>query len=367
VKALFSDREFNAKHRLGAVNSINWARILAQTVYYFLSYFHVKRSLSNSSSEIQYVVPTGNFGDVLAGFYAKRMGLPMAPLVVATNSNDILVRFWKTGRYEKIEQNPSHTEEIGAAEPAAGASDGKQAVGNVKETLSPAMDILVSSNFERLLWYLAYEAEGAEGLDADRRKRASSALDGWMSKVKSDGRVEVPTAVLTAAKRDFIAERVSDTEVHLLDLMARTACSRKCTDLGRHQALLWEQRCLCRRSSHCSRAVCRTAHHRSQVRTLSNLRTILLIAHFHFSLPTTVQVVLATAHPAKFSDAVEQALSTQQSFNFDRDVLPDELRGLLEKEKRVIDVEGPDVDLVKRVIESFAESRGLDGPENASV
>jgi threonine synthase len=80
-----------------------------------------------------------------------------------------------------------------------------------------------------------------------------------------------------------------------------------------------------------------------------------------------VQVVLATAHPAKFSDAVEQALSTQQSFNFDRDVLPDELRGLLEKEKRVIDVEGPDIDLVKRVIESFAESRGLDGPENASV
>ena len=111
VKALFADKAFNAKHRLGAVNSINWARILAQTVYYFLSYFHFLRqnasantsananssSTSPSSSlpenvDLQYVVPTGNFGDILAGYYAKRMGLPIGKLVVATNENDILAK-----------------------------------------------------------------------------------------------------------------------------------------------------------------------------------------------------------------------------------------------------------------------------------
>ncbi|TFY81289.1 hypothetical protein EWM64_g2723 [Hericium alpestre] len=85
VKALFADREFNAKHRLGAVNSINWARILAQTVYYFFAYFHVRAQLPPGDAELQFVVPTGNFGDILAGYYAKRMGLPMGKLVVATS------------------------------------------------------------------------------------------------------------------------------------------------------------------------------------------------------------------------------------------------------------------------------------------
>ena len=104
VKALFADKEFNSAHHLGAINSINWARILAQTVYYFLSYFHVRQQLSSAlrpsdlaNVKLQYVVPTGNFGDVLAGYYAKRMGLPIEQLVVATNSNDILARFWKSG------------------------------------------------------------------------------------------------------------------------------------------------------------------------------------------------------------------------------------------------------------------------------
>jgi len=203
VKTLFGDREFNAKHRLGAVNSINWARILAQTVYYFLSYFRVQAI--SPGARIQYVVPTGNFGDVLAGYYAKRMGLPMDKLVVATNSNDILARFWETGRYERVE---SDTE--AAAAPANGTSDGRQSVVAVKATLSPAMDILVSSNFERLLWYLAYEAEGGGSVDA-----ACGVVDGWMKSVKSNGRVEVPRTVLELAKRDFTAERVSDDQVRI--------------------------------------------------------------------------------------------------------------------------------------------------------
>ena len=199
VKALFSDKAFNAKHHLGAINSINWARILAQTVYYFLAYFSLCRGLPSSATPlIQFVVPTGNFGDILAGYYAKRMGLPMQSLAIATNANDILARFWKTGKYEKVESGPS---------------DGRQIVGGgVKETLSPAMDILVSSNFERLLWYLAFEMAGNNG------QIACETLSGWMGKVKNDGRVEVPIAILEAARRDFVAERVSDEQVRHLSV-----------------------------------------------------------------------------------------------------------------------------------------------------
>lgn len=99
VKALFADTEFNARHRLGAVNSINWARILAQTVYYFHAYLALVKA-KGEGVKVQFVVPTGNFGDVLAGWYATRMGLPTgAPLGIATNSNDILARFWATGVY----------------------------------------------------------------------------------------------------------------------------------------------------------------------------------------------------------------------------------------------------------------------------
>ena len=218
VKTLFADKEFNSKHHLGAINSINWARILAQTVYYFLSYFHLGRQLSATLSpsdladvKIQYVVPTGNFGDILAGYYAKRMGLPITKLVVATNSNDILARFWKSGAYEKVDSTSSTPQ--GPAGPAHGASDGKQSTeaGGVKETLSPAMDILVSSNFERLLWYLA--SEGLAESDAETRRGACETVSTWMQQVKSNGRVQVPTRVLELARRDFLAERVSDEQV----------------------------------------------------------------------------------------------------------------------------------------------------------
>ena len=206
---MFSDKAFNSQHCLGAINSINWARILAQTVYYFLAYFSLRRALAPSSKlSIQFVVPTGNFGDVLAGYYAKRMGLPMQSLGIATNANDILARFWKSGKYEKVASLPTGS---GETAPVNGASDGKQASGGgVKETLSPAMDILVSSNFERLLWYLAFEDAG------ENRQIACKTLSDWMGQVKSDGRVEVPIAVLEAARRDFVAERISDEQVWLL-------------------------------------------------------------------------------------------------------------------------------------------------------
>jgi len=220
VKALFADQPFNERYHLGAVNSINWARILAQTVYYFLAYFHVRSQIPHpESSELQFVVPTGNFGDVLAGYYAKRMGLPMGKLVVATNSNDILARFWRSGRYESVDSTLGGAAAAAAAPAPAQAQvqvqqgGKKPADGSVRATWSPAMDILVSSNFERLLWYLVYETSSDAASDGERRASAGATIDGWMKSVKSNGRVEVPVEVLELARRGFLAERVSDDQV----------------------------------------------------------------------------------------------------------------------------------------------------------
>ena len=132
VKALFSDLEFKAKYRLGAVNSINWARVMAQVVYYFYGAFRVMAR--TGSAQVSFTVPTGNFGDVFAGYVAYRMGLPIHRLVVATNENDILARCFQTGVYKR---------------------------GAVAATLSPSMDIQIASNFERYLYYLVGEDPAA--------------------------------------------------------------------------------------------------------------------------------------------------------------------------------------------------------------
>lgn len=215
VKSLFSDKEFNAAHRLGAINSINWARILAQIVYYFSAYFQLPEA---QRADVRFTVPTGNFGDILAGWYAKKLGLPMGELVVATNENDILERFFKTGRYE-AEDSEAAAATAGqseAPETAAvnGSSDGQQASssGGVKSTHSPAMDILLSSNFERLLFYLAQET-GGEGSEEEKRSRAQERLNGWMGEMKKHGRVDLGKDVRDAARTDFWAERVSDEQV----------------------------------------------------------------------------------------------------------------------------------------------------------
>ncbi|EIW79749.1 threonine synthase [Coniophora puteana RWD-64-598 SS2] len=352
VKTLFADTPFNAAHRLGAVNSINWARILAQTVYYFLAYFHVDEALraqgkkglgtSEGEREVQFVVPTGNFGDVLAGFYAQRMGLPMAKLGVATNANDILYRFWKSGRYEKVDSSSSSPQNGTATAPADGASDGKQASstgGGVKETLSPAMDILVSSNFERLLWYLAFAAS-PDSDDAARREKASATIADWMARVKSDGRVEVPTAILNAARADFVAGRADDAQI------TRTIQRTYDTPPAHYVA-----------DPHTAVAL----HVASEIERPQN----------------TTQIVLSTAHPAKFSSAVTQALVDDPSrsaaaagtkpFDFDA-VLPPAFRGLLDKERRVEEVAAPQIELVKAVIERFAVKEDVSGkPPTGSV
>jgi threonine synthase len=127
VKGLFNDLAFKEKYALGAVNSINWARVLAQVVYYFFGYFKVT---GKNGGEVLFSVPTGNFGDIFAGFVAKKMGLPIRRLLLATNENNILTRF---------------------------VNDGDYSLGNVVQTLSPSMDIQVASNFERYLYYLLDE------------------------------------------------------------------------------------------------------------------------------------------------------------------------------------------------------------------
>ncbi|MFT5130532.1 MAG: threonine synthase [Rhodothermales bacterium] len=124
MKELFADLAFKDEHRLGAVNSVNWARVLAQIVYYFYGAFRVQES--TGSDRVRVTVPTGNFGDIFAGYVATRMGAPVSNLVLATNENDILARFFATGLYSR---------------------------GNVHKTLSPSMDIQVASNFERYLYY----------------------------------------------------------------------------------------------------------------------------------------------------------------------------------------------------------------------
>lgn len=125
VKEIFGDLVFKNSHALGAVNSINWARVLAQIVYYFYAWARVRET--TGKNEICVSVPTGNFGDIFAGYLAKRMGLPIARLILATNANNILARFVRDGDYS---------------------------IGTVVETYSPSMDIQISSNFERYLFYL---------------------------------------------------------------------------------------------------------------------------------------------------------------------------------------------------------------------
>ena len=207
MKSIFSDETFNKKYHLGAVNSINWARILAQITYYFHAYFNLLRRVKSPDVRVEFVVPTGNFGDILAGYFAKQMGLPIARLVVATNENDILDRFFKTGRYEK---KPVHGADAEGGEVFDGVKAHEE---GAKETLSPAMDILVSSNFERLLWYLARECEAKALPEEQKSAKAGQVVKEWMDGVKIKGGIVVSEAVLKAAQRDFLSCRVSDEEV----------------------------------------------------------------------------------------------------------------------------------------------------------
>lgn len=179
VKAMFNDIDFRDRLQISGVNSINWARIMAQVVYYFTAAI----SLGSPDRKVSFTVPTGNFGDIFAGYVAKKMGLPIDRLVIATNENDILARTLKTGRYE---------------------------MRGVSATTSPSMDIQISSNFERLLF---------EAYDRD-----DSAIRAAMESLKQSGGFEIKPGALKAIRKEFRAGRASEKQVAstIRDTLAET-------------------------------------------------------------------------------------------------------------------------------------------------
>ncbi len=179
VKAMFNDIGFRDNVHLSGVNSINWARIMAQIVYYFTTAL----SLGSPDRKVSFTVPTGNFGDIFAGYCAKRMGLPIAKLVIATNDNDILARALRTGRYE---------------------------MRDVVATTSPSMDIQISSNFERLL----FDAFG----------RDSVAVRQCMDGLTQSRAFTIAPDALKSIKREFSAGKATQKQAAaaIRDMLART-------------------------------------------------------------------------------------------------------------------------------------------------
>lgn len=291
VKEAFNDKEFNDKYNVGAVNSINWARILVQMTYYFYAYFQLQKQTGEANPQAKFVVPTGNFGDILAGFYAKRMGLPSDKLVAATNSNDILYRFFQGANYSKSSD--------GSSEPV------------VHATLSPAMDILVSSNFERYLWYMAKENM------VDSPEQAGEIIKKWMDELKSSGTFTVPLTVFDAAKKEFESTKTTDQQTVDTIKNVYTSLSPKYI-LDPHSAVAVS-----------------TAERAIQAESDSENKNY---------------IALCTAHPAKFADAVDMALKGQEGYSFEQDVLPQEFKDFANKEKKHLYAETADIEVIKSII-----------------
>lgn len=334
VKTLFADPVINKTQNLAAVNSINWARILAQITYYFHAYFSLLRSSSfDPDSKVRFVVPTGNFGDILAGYFAKRMGLPVEKLVIATNENDILDRFWKSGYYEK--------KAVHGQQARGGlADDGVKAhEKGVKETLSPAMDILVSSNFERLLWFLAYEVYGTR--DRTKRETAGKMVKEWLENLRSHDGFGVDPPILELAKRDFESERVSDQETigsirHVFNMTSVRQVSNGQAQKTGKTAL---------------DGYVLDPH--SAIGVAASIRSIA-----RNPPPKNHHISLATAHPAKFANAVDLALKGQRGYQFES-ILPEQFIELEKKEKRVREVErGFNWEDIREIIRDELEKEG---------
>jgi threonine synthase len=243
VKAMFNDPALRDRLALSAVNSINWARIMSQVVYYFWAGL----KLGAPEQHLSFAVPTGNFGNVFAGYEARAMGLPIDQLVIGSNANDILVRFLETGTMEMTGVQPTNT---------------------------PSMDIQVSSNFERLLFDLV----GRDG------GQVTSILDGF----RENGKYSVNAKSLEAAQAIFYGARFDDQETKEI-----------ISDVYENADELIDPH---------------TAVGIAAARAQRRDRSVPMIA-------------LATAHPAKFPDAVEAATGV-------RPALPDHLADLFEREER---------------------------------
>ena len=247
LKDMFNDFEFRDHVRLAGVNSINWGRVLAQVVYYFSAAV----SLGAPAREVSFCVPTGNFGDIFAGYIAKRMGLPIGDLIVATNQNDILHRCLSGQGYRK---------------------------GTVHPSISPSMDIQVSSNFERAL----FDAYGRDG----------AAVAQLMDELGQGG-FDVSQGAMQSLQEIYRSSAASEgeTSATITDMLARTG------------------ELLC-------------PHTAVGVKVANELRN-----------RDTPMVTLATAHPAKFPDAVEAATGI-------RPPLPPRMADLYERDERLTRVPG---------------------------
>jgi threonine synthase len=227
VKALFNDLEFKEKYSLGAVNSINWARVLAQVVYYFWAWLRVTDS---AAKPVSFSVPTGNFGDIFAGYVAKRMGLPIEKLLLATNENNILTRFITQGDYS---------------------------LSGVVATVSPSMDIQVASNFERYLYHLFQE----------RPEKVKAAF----AELREKGSISFSDADLMRVRADFCSASVN--QIQTLETI--------------------------------------DSFYRETGYLLDPHSAVGVSAALELLPADTARICLATAHPAKFGEAVEKATGSQ--------------------------------------------------------
>ncbi|MDC0926252.1 threonine synthase [Candidatus Pelagibacter sp.] len=256
VKSMFADKIFSNEIRMSGVNSINWARIIAQSVYYFYSYFLAE----DKDRPLNFSVPTGNFGDVYAGYLAKKMGLPINKLVVATNQNDILHRAISKGSYE---------------------------VEKVTETISPSMDIQIASNFERLIYDLN---------DCDDAKTINAMKD-----IREKGKYIIDQERLNKINTDFLSSKMSEEEV--LETIKKVH-EKFDIVLDPHSAIGYGAF--------------------DKVNLSGN------------------NIVLATAHPCKFPDAIKNAINLKAE-------LPKELMYIL-SEKENFDIIDNNIDKVKQHI-----------------
>ena len=264
VKAMFNDDSFRARHTLSAVNSINWARIVAQIVYYVTS----AAELGAPDNEVAFAVPTGNFGNVFAGYAAKQMGAPINQLLVASNNNDILTRFFESGTME---------------------------TGDVCATLSPSMDIQVSSNFERLLFEL-YDRDG---------DKVAATMDNF----RDTGRYEVAREQLEHALRLFNGARYDD--------QATSAEIRRHFDATGDLI-----------DPHTAIALAAAREHRRD--------------------DNVPMVVVGTAHAAKFSDAVKDATGTAPT-------LPEHMSDILTRPERCTSLPN-DLNAIKAYVDTSTTS-----------
>jgi len=257
VKAMFADKKFSNSINMSGVNSINWARIIAQSVYYFYSYFLVK-----TDQPINFSVPTGNFGDIYAGYLAKKLGLPINKLIVATNENNILHR---------------------------AISDGEYKAEKVVQTISPSMDIQIASNFERLIYDLS---------DFDCKATKEIMLE-----IKETKKYIIPNDKIEKIQKNFLSASLNDSEV--LNIIKSVYEEHKIV-MDPHTAIGFG--------------------------AINKVKT------------DGLNIVLGTAHPCKFPDAINDAIKIKPQ-------LPKELLSILE-EKEEYQVISNDLENVKKFIKT---------------